>query len=260
MPDLSPSAPGAPLNLRRVTYAEDPTIRATIFQEVKVPSWPEFMFHDPWANELWHFLQEDFAEYQFIFRDDAGATIAVGHTLPFRWDRPLEELPENGWDGIMRKAVVDLQAGRTPNMLTAIEATVIPAHRGSGLSKRVIGEMRMIAQARGFQTLVAPVRPSLKSRYPTTPIERYVEWKSDDGLPFDPWLRTHARLGARLVKIARESMTIPGSVADWETWAGMRFPESGEYVVPGALVPVRIDREVDRGLYVEPNVWMAHGV
>jgi len=38
----------------------------------------------------------------------------------------------------------------------------------------------------------------------------------------------------------------------------MRFPDSGSYVAPGALVPVEIDRESDRGLYVEPNVWMRH--
>jgi len=248
------------MNLARVTYAEDPSIRASIFEELKVPSWPEFMFHDPLANELWHYLAEEFAEYQFVFRDEAGATIAVGHTLPFHWDRPIEDLPATGWDGIFRKVVDDYLAKRDPNALTAIEATVAPAHRGTGLSRRVIGEMRAMAQARGYKTLVAPVRPSMKARYPTTPIDRYVAWKSGDGLPFDPWLRTHARLGARIVKIAPESMRIPAPVADWETWTGMRFPESGDYIVPGALVPVRIDRERDEGLYVEPNVWMLHGV
>jgi hypothetical protein len=30
------------------------------------------------------------------------------------------------------------------------------------------------------------------------------------------------------------------------------------YVVPGALVPVEIDRERDEGHYLEPNVWMVH--
>jgi len=248
------------MNLTRVTYAEDPSILATIFEELKVPSWPAFMFNDPVANELWHYLQEDFAEYQFVYRDDAGATIAVGHTLPFHWERSLDDLPDTGWDGIFQKVVDDLLASRTPNMLTAIEATIVPAHRGSGLSKRVIGEMRAMAQARGIKTLVAPVRPSLKSRYPTTPIDRYVGWKTEDGFPFDPWLRTHARLGAKIVKIAPESMRIPGKVVEWEKWTGMRFPESGEYIVPGALAPVRIDRERDEGIYVEPNVWMVHGV
>jgi hypothetical protein len=38
----------------------------------------------------------------------------------------------------------------------------------------------------------------------------------------------------------------------------MAFPESGDYIVPGALVPVQIDRERDLGHYVEPNVWMRH--
>lgn len=248
------------MNLTRVTYAEDPTIKERIFEELKVPSWPHFMFYDPVANELWHYLQEEFAEYQFIYRDDAGATIAVGHTLPFHWEGSPDTLPDSGWDGIFRKVVDDYLAGRKPNMLTAIEATITPAHRGSGLSRKVIGEMRSIAQARGFTTLVAPVRPSLKSRYPLTPIDRYVAWKAEDGFPFDPWLRTHVRLGAKIVKIAHESMRIPGTVAEWQKWTGMRFPESGEYIVPGALNPVRIYRERDEGLYVEPNVWMVHGV
>jgi hypothetical protein len=40
----------------------------------------------------------------------------------------------------------------------------------------------------------------------------------------------------------------------------MRFPDSGPYVVPGALVPVEIDRDRDQGRYVEPNVWVRHRI
>jgi hypothetical protein len=40
----------------------------------------------------------------------------------------------------------------------------------------------------------------------------------------------------------------------------MVFPDSGPYVVEGALVPVEIDRAQDTGRYVEPNVWMRHSV
>ncbi|AQZ62322.1 hypothetical protein BKM31_13375 [[Actinomadura] parvosata subsp. kistnae] len=36
------------------------------------------------------------------------------------------------------------------------------------------------------------------------------------------------------------------------------FPDSGSYVVPGALAPVMIDRQHDRGELVEPNVWVQH--
>jgi hypothetical protein len=68
------------------------------------------------------------------------------------------------------------------------------------------------------------------------------------------------RLGGAIVKPCRRSMTIPGAVGDWESWTGMSFPESGDYVVPGALTLVAIDREADLGLYVEPNVWLHHGL
>jgi hypothetical protein len=55
-------------------------------------------------------------------------------------------------------------------------------------------------------------------------------------------------------------MRIPGTIADWEKWTGMHFPSSGEYIIPGALTPVKMDIEADLGLYIEPNVWMHHKV
>ena len=53
-------------------------------------------------------------------------------------------------------------------------------------------------------------------------------------------------------------MTITGTVAEWEDWAQMSFPETAEYVVPDALGLVQIDCEHDRGTYVEANLWMRH--
>ena len=107
--------------------------------------------------------------------------------------------------------------------------------------------------------MIAPVRPSQKCNYPLTAIDRYIEWTTPDGqLPFDAWLRVHARSGAKIIKPCHSAMRIEGRVAEWEGWTGMQFPESGEYVVPGALVPVKIDLKLDRGLYIEPNVWMHH--
>ena len=111
-----------------------------------------------------------------------------------------------------------------------------------------------------MHSLVAPVRPTLKSFYPLTPFERYVRWKRDDGAPFDPWPRVHWRLGAEFMKVASEAITVTGTVAEWEEWTGMRFPESGEYIIPGALQPAQIDRENDTGRCDDPNVWMRYPV
>src|SRR4029453_8284487 len=99
---------------------------------------------------------------------------------------------------------------------------------------------------------------SLKHRNPLAPMDRYITWRRPDGTLLDPWLRTHERLGAEIVKIAPESLRIPGTVAESEEWTEMAFPESEAYVAPGALVPVEVARERDGGVYVEPNVWMVH--
>ena len=53
-------------------------------------------------------------------------------------------------------------------------------------------------------------------------------------------------------------MTIAGTVADWERWAEHVLPGQRRLRRAGALTLVSIDREADRGLYVEPNVWMLH--
>jgi hypothetical protein len=43
------------------------------------------------------------------------------------------------------------------------------------------------------------------------------------------------------------SYRIVGTVAEWESWLGMAFPESGDYVFPGGLSPLAVDREADTG-------------
>jgi hypothetical protein len=49
-----------------------------------------------------------------------------------------------------------------------------------------------------------------------------------------------------------------GTVAEWESWTDMTLPVSGSYVIPDGLSVLRIDHEQDRGVYVEPNVWVQH--
>jgi hypothetical protein len=106
--------------------------------------------------------------------------------------------------------------------------------------------------------VIAPVRPTLKRRYPLTDMADFAAWARPDGLHLDPWIRTHQRLGASILGPTPRSMVITGSVGDWEQWAQMAFPQTGSYVVPEALDLVDIDREQDRGTYTETNLWMRH--
>jgi hypothetical protein len=230
--------------------------RAADISEV---SWPEFMLHDPVANENWHELFDRFIEYQFGLLDTQTERLAaIGNSLPFYWDQPLEELPERGWDWVLQEAVANHETGIEPNTQSAIQINIHPDYRSQGLSTKMVQAMRSIGQSRGFRHLVAPVRPNQKSQYPLISIDDYVQWTNEEGLPFDAWLRVHARAGARLIKPCHEAMTISGSRADWEEWTRLKFPQSGVYYVPGALNPMRMDVETDEGVYVEPNVWMVH--
>lgn len=227
--------------------------------EIAEISWPEFMLQDPIANEHWHELFDLFEEYQFaLWDEEADHMAAMANSLPFHWKPSLEDLPEGGWDWVFLKAIEDHKAGTKPNMQSAIQINVHPDYQGRGLSKLMVRYMRGIGEAKGFQHLVAPVRPSQKSQYPLISIDDYITWKNLDGLPFDAWLRVHARVGARIIKPCHESMIIRGSRAEWETWTGMKFPQSGTYHIPGALNPIEMDLERDEGIYVEPNVWMVH--
>ena len=236
--------------MRLHSYAERPELlqrRAEL-----EGAWDEFMYHDAVANRLWNRQYEEFPDLQLYLLDDDDRYLAESNAVPIPFGPG--ELPDDGWDAALERAL----AGEPVEAVSAIAITVGVDHRGGGLSKVMLDGMRAAVAARGLTDLVAPVRPSQKHAYPLVPMDRYVEWRRDDGELLDAWLRTHERAGAELVKVAPRSMRISGSVADWESWTGMRFPDTGTYVVPGALVPVEIDRERDEGVYVEPNVWMHH--
>ncbi|MBU0983375.1 MAG: GNAT family N-acetyltransferase [candidate division Zixibacteria bacterium] len=222
-------------------------------------AWPEFMLQDPLANEYFGRLYVEFPYYQFVLmHPETEEIIALGNSIPLAWDRPAEELPDEGWDWAIAQGFRDREAGLTPTVQCALQVVVKDGWQGNGLSASMVRTMKSIGRRVGLSALIAPVRPNRKCDYPLTPMERYVHWRRDDGLPFDPWMRVHARLGAEVIRPCMRAMYIPGTIADWESWTGMTFPDSGRYVIPKALVPIDIDRDRDQGLYVEPNVWMRH--
>jgi GNAT superfamily N-acetyltransferase len=228
------------------------------FWPTKQAIWPEFMFHDRYGNAHWDEMVERFPEWQLYLLDD-GAPVAVAQTIPCVWDGTLGGLPV-GWAEGLVLAVQSVRRGESPNTLMAVEISIAPSHTGRGVSYTMLNAVRERAAAAGYQAVIVAVRPSLKPRYPITPMERYCRWTRPDGLPFDPWLRAHVRVGGEILHMAHPSMVIEGTADEWEQWAGMQFPESGDYVVDGAMVPVQIDRVMNFGRYVEPNVWVHHPI
>ncbi len=152
--------------------------------EITAASWPEFMLHDPVADEYWHELFDRFSNYQFALLDtETNRMAAMANSLPFCWNENISNLPEGGWDWVFVKAVEDHKNGITPTIQSAI-----------------------------------------------------------------------------LIKPCHEAMTMRGTRSEWESWTGLKFPQSGPYVIPGALNPMEMDIEKDEGVYIEPNVWMVHEI
>jgi GNAT superfamily N-acetyltransferase len=222
-------------------------------------AWPGFMLHDAVANENWHHLLDSFPDYQLALYDPENDRVAgMANSIPLRWDESLDNLPDGGWDWAFEEAVRQHKQGVKPNHHCALQVAIHPDYQSRRLSMPMVNNVRSVTKARGLQLLIIPVRPSEKSRYPLISLDDYITWQNDKGLPFDPWLRVHAKLGGRMVKVCHHSKTVRGARAEWEAWTGMKFPQSGSYVVPGALVPIEMNLKKDEGVYIEPNVWMVH--
>ena len=220
--------------------------------------WPEYNLHGDVLNRWWHLLDEELPEYQFVLYDEANDTVvAEGHTGPMWWDGADDTLPE-GIDAAIESIFRRVRAGGELNTLCALAAETPRDGRQSGMAVRLLKGMRTIGRRQRLTHFVAPVRPSWKERYPLTPIDRYVTWRRPDGELFDPWMRVHERLGARVSTPLPRSLRITGTVPEWERWTGLAFPESGEYVFPEGLATLRIDTSGGLGRYWEPNVWMIH--
>ncbi len=233
---------------------------ATERPELLGPAWertrdtlPEYNNHGDVLNEYWSRLTDERPDFQFHLVADDDEILARARSIPVRWSGTIEDLPA-GIEGAIARGFDEAGA----NVLCALVIMVPRDLQGRGVSAMTVRAMSEIACRHNLASLIAPVRPSWKERYPLVPIERYAQWRRPDGLLFDPWMRVHERLGATVLKPEPQSLRITGTVNEWETWTEMSFPESGDYWFPGGLALLHIDRAEDSGRYWEPNVWMHH--
>jgi GNAT superfamily N-acetyltransferase len=252
------------VGIQIVPLPQRPELESELWSAELMAAWPEFMRQDHTATLYYgpgHF--ERFREFALVVFDDERPDRVLGRafSVPFVLGAGLpdrDELPDHGWDCVIRWAHDDALRGRTPNAVSALEILLHPTISGRGLSSVVLEAMRANTARRGFADLYAPVRPSAKHLEPEAPIAEYAARTRDDGLPVDPWLRVHVRAGGRIVKVAPCSMTISGTLAEWRAWTGAAFDADGPTAVPGALSPVHASIAQDHAVYVEPNVWVHH--
>ena len=233
------------------TLSDDPQL-VDVINEIHSEPWPAFLSEDEVIKKYWRRLYEVYPQYQFVFKDGPDY-VGLANCSPIHWNGTPANLPP----GFREAVEVIVRSEHTADCLCALAIVVRKEYSGKGISSGILKEVKAAGYRHGLTKLIVPVRPTLKSSYPLVPMEDYMHWKTS-GLPFDPWLKVHVRSGGKILREADRSIIVRGTVAQWQEWTGMYFGSSGDYVVEGALNPVRIDLENDVGEYVEPNVWVSH--
>ncbi len=219
---------------------------------------PEFITADQEVKKYIGRVREYFPHLDVMLVDaERDEPVATGWGVPISWSGETDELPTSFAD-VLRRSVENHETSADADTFVICGGVVHPERKGSGVAGELITALCGIGETHGMTRVVAPVRPTRKHLYPLFSIDEYASWLRPDGLPFDPWLRLHVRLGAEVIAMAPEAQTMTGTVAEWKAWTGLAMPVSGEYVIPQGMSVLRVDREADLGTYVEPNVWLRH--
>ncbi|SFX57556.1 amino acid adenylation domain-containing protein [Thermoactinomyces sp. DSM 45891] len=242
--------------LKLYTLSQIPSLQDKM-NELHFTAWPEFFSGEEVLREYWPQLFTQFTEYQLALVDGLGEVVAVGNAIPIYWEGTKEHLPQ-GWDEALIKGFTDAKGDQKPNTLLVLAGVVNTKYQGKGLATLLVKAFKMLAHGHGLQSLIVPVRPTGKNAYTDLDFSSYCELRREDGLPVDNWLRSHERVGGKILQIAHKSQYVKASVVDWQRWAGTIFEESGSYEVEKALSPVHIDLEQGIGEYWDPSVWVEH--
>jgi GNAT superfamily N-acetyltransferase len=230
-------------------------------QQIFDVAWSPTLMIPSVSSHLIPRLVTDFSRFVLVtVIDDPIEPLGYAAAIPFVGPDHLLDLPDGGYDEVFTLGVQDFDAGRTPTMLAALAIAVMPKHRGRGVSEALAKALCNLAHSHRFSYLVVPVRPAHKAAEPFASMEEYAFRTRPDGAPADPWIRLHWRLGASIMKICPSSMTIRASIAAWEEATRVSFADSGLYAIPDGLAPLRVDRERDEAVLIEPNVWMAYPI
>jgi GNAT superfamily N-acetyltransferase len=135
------------MGLEIFTLRERPDLRPLIFASDLQSVWPEFMTHSA-AAELYFapWMFDRYLDYAFAGVAD-GKVVARAFSVPFAFNTGgRTELPDGGWDQVIRWAHDDRMIGRAPNALSALEISMLPEARGSGNSLALLGAMKACAK------------------------------------------------------------------------------------------------------------------
>lgn len=134
--------------------------------------WPVFLSEDSWVKKYWQRLYQVYLEYQLLFRINS-EYIGVANSAPIYWNGSIDNLP-SGFDEAIE---IIIEENEKPNTLCGLAVVISKKHLGKGISSKIINNLKKLAKSYGYSNLILPVRPTLKSQYPTILMKNYINWK-----------------------------------------------------------------------------------
>lgn len=232
------------------------------WEDLFADSWPPYIDADPVAAAALPEVRATGAALEVALTRPAGSDhderlAGAAWGVPIAWDGDTDHLPR-GYSDTLVRALADHDRGTASDTLVICAAQVHPSHARTGAAAHLLGHLVQAAAARGLHRVIAPLRLTGEHQYPLIPVETYARWRRADGEAFDPWLRTHERMGAQLLSTTPASQSFVASVEQWRTWSGLALPGSGAHVIEGALAPLHVDLEEGTGRLDEPGAWVRH--
>src|SRR6476646_2492597 len=140
------------MTLQIFTLRERPDLRPVVFSHEFESLWPEFMGHDVAAKLYFEPTAFDsYLDYAFAVIA-AHKVVARAFSVPFAVKVDgRTELPDGGWDAVIRWAHEERARGRAPTAVSALEINLLPQARGGGNSLLMLDAMKTCAKAKGFK-------------------------------------------------------------------------------------------------------------
>ncbi|WP_299254107.1 N-acetyltransferase [uncultured Aquimarina sp.] len=218
-------------------------------------AFPEIILNSQITKKYWSRLEKYFPHTQLFIISEDNNLIGFMNAIPIFWDQSLNELPNEGWDWLLKKGVDDFEKNLTPNSLGGLQIIVTKEYLGKGYSKLLIANGKKVREGLGLKNFIIPIRPIQKYKYPEMKMKDYMSLRENNEIR-DPWIRTHLKSGADIIKVCKNSMNVTGDIDFWEGLLKAKINKSGAYKVKGALNLVTINIEDNYGEYREENIWI----
>ena len=228
------------------------------YRQAVIDAFPAIINESEIIQTYWDRIESYFPDHQLFAIDKNGSLIGFANAIPCHWDQPIKNLPQEGWDWLVKKGITDHEQGIAANLVGGLQIIITKHNLGKGYSKLMIAKLKELKNKYKYDHLAIPIRPTFKHKHPEMKMSEYLKLQKD-GQVYDPWIRTHLKCGAAIIKVCENSMNFKGDIAFWESLMNQKIKSSGTYTLEGALNQIIINLEENTGEYREENIWVYYG-